>query len=78
MICEVRAWFGGEECLYTDDPTIKNLAAGSAQLTISSRYFRSGSAREPFAWDIVGPPSAIAPIVRSVPQRGRSKLRSGS
>ncbi len=73
VVCEVRSWFTGEQCLYTDDPRIKDIAAGSSQLRISSRYFRNQSAKQPFAWDIVGPQGAIAPIVRtfSRPQKVR-------
>ncbi len=59
MIYELRNWFDGKACLYTDDQRIKDLAIGTAGLSVTARYFSSAKASYPFAWDIVGGRSAL-------------------
>jgi hypothetical protein len=73
MVYEVREWFGGERCLYTDDRRVKDLAVQAPNLRVTSSYFRGGNAREPYAWDITGPNEAIAPVVESFSHGSRSR-----
>jgi hypothetical protein len=54
MVYEVRAWYDGCGCLYTDDIRIKDLAVQSSDLSVTASYFRSTRDTHPFAWDIVG------------------------
>ncbi len=68
MIYEIRPWFDNRECLYTDDPRLKDLAIQSPELQIASTYYRTLRESEPFAWDIVGERSLLASIAA-----GRSK-----
>jgi hypothetical protein len=62
MVYEVRSWFDNFDCLYTDDPRLKELAIRSPELRIAARYYRTTSETEPFAWDIVGEPAVLAGI----------------
>jgi hypothetical protein len=63
MIYEVRPWFDKDGCLYTDDVRVKDLAILSADLRVTSTYFRTvKSERQPFAWDIVGSRPALTGI----------------
>lgn len=62
MIYEIRQWSEDEACLYTDDWRLKELAIRRPELRSTARYFRTRAAREPFAWDIVGPRTALLPL----------------
>lgn len=54
MEYELRTWSEEDDCLYTDDQRIKDLAIKSGDMRIVARYFRTSSERQPFAWDIIG------------------------
>lgn len=62
MIYELRQWSDEDACLYTDDQRVKDLAVQTPGLSITSRYFRTARAPQPFAWDIVGPKTVLAPL----------------
>jgi hypothetical protein len=64
MHYELRSWYEDRDCLYTDDPRVRDLATRSTELQVVSAYFRSRQARQPFAWDIVGAPEVLAGISR--------------
>jgi len=70
MIYELRNWFDGNACLYTDDQRVKDLAIGTAGLSISARYFSSAKASHPFAWDIVGRRAALERMTSGFRRRG--------
>jgi hypothetical protein len=82
VVYEVRKWFAGDECLYTDDRRVKDLALRTPDLRITAQYFRRQGDVQPFAWDITGPREAIAPIVSSIggrsadPSSPRGRLSS--
>jgi hypothetical protein len=59
---ELRGWYEDHGCLYTNDRRVKDLALGSADLTVVARYFKSIREYQPFAWDIVGPRTVLAGI----------------
>ena len=65
VVYEVRAWFSGEECLYTDDPRAADLARAIPEVRVTGQYFRRVESARPFAWDITGPADALAPIMRT-------------
>ena len=65
MVYEVRKWFDGHECLYTDDRRIKDMAILAPDLEIVGRYFRVTDQSQPFAWDIVGSAEALAAVAAS-------------
>ena len=69
MVYEVRSWFDNFDCMYTDDPRLKELAIRSPELRIAARYYRTPSESEPFAWDIVGEPGVLAGIAAGLRKR---------
>jgi hypothetical protein len=64
VVYEVRDWFDGNHCLFTDDRRVKELAESSKQLAVVTSYFRRPDDSRPFAWDIAGPSGAIGRLVR--------------
>jgi hypothetical protein len=62
MNYEIRKWSDDLDCLYTDDCRVKDIAVKSGELRIVSSYFRTSREAQPFAWDIVGPRTSLAPI----------------
>jgi hypothetical protein len=73
MVYELRKWFDDGDCLYTDDRRVKDLAIQSPNLRVVGTYFRSVADRQPFAWDIVGDPQALAGIAGRFQSRARSR-----
>lgn len=73
MVYELRKWFDDGECLYTDDRRVKDLAIRTPDLRIVGTYFRSTSERQPFAWDIVGDPQALAGIAGRFNRRTQTR-----
>lgn len=73
MVYELRKWFDDGECLYTDDRRVKDLAIRTPDLRIVGTYFDSRSALQPFAWDIVGDPRALAGIAGRFSMRSRNR-----
>jgi hypothetical protein len=69
MIYEVRAWFEGLGCLYTDDVRVKDLAVRSSDLRITTSYFRSSGDTHAFAWDIVGNRDRVSEIAAQFGKR---------
>ena len=69
MVYELRRWFDQFDCLYTDDQRVRDMALRSPDLQIAARYFRAVDERQPFAWDIVGPPDRLAVIATTFGKR---------
>lgn len=76
MVYELRTWFDNFDCMYTDDPRLKELAIRSPELRIAARYYRTTNDAEPFAWDIVGEPDVLAGIAAGLRQH-KSSLAVG-
>ena len=79
MVYELRPWFEDDDCLYTDDPRLKDMAVQSPGLHVTASYFRTPADRVPFAWDIVGEHGVLAEIAgrfqrRHKPRPGRQSL----
>jgi hypothetical protein len=70
MIYEVRAWYDGFGCLYTDDMRVKDLAVRSHDLRITASYYRSARDTRAFAWDIVGSRERVSEIAARFAKRG--------
>jgi len=75
MVYEVRKWFDDDECLYTDDRRVKDLAILAPDLRIVGRYFRATNESQPFAWDIVGRADALEAIAKRFGPRRSSAGR---
>jgi len=72
MVYELRRWSDDQDCLYTDDKLLHEAALAAADLTVVASYFKSIGARDPFAWDIVGPRHSLSPLAH-----GRHRARRG-
>lgn len=73
MVYELREWFNNDQCLYTDDSRVKDLAVLSSGLRIASVYFKDAASRQPFAWDIVGDKRALGDVARRFGSGRRSR-----
>lgn len=69
MTYEVRSWYEGNGCLYTDDVRVKDLAVQSPHLKVTAHYFKGPAERTPFAWDIVGDRDELTAIVSRFSRR---------
>jgi hypothetical protein len=65
MLYEIRRWSDEIDCLYTDDPRVKDLAVTQPGLKVSALYFRALGESRPFAWDILGSSEAVKRIAGS-------------
>jgi hypothetical protein len=74
MEYELRDWFEGSSCLYTNDRRVKDLALQSADLMVVASYFKTEREMQPFAWDIVGP----RPVLAGISERFASTSRRAS
>ena len=73
MLYELRKWSDDDDCLYTDDQRVKDLAISSPEMRIVARYFRTAKERHPFAWDIVAPRPVISRVARQYGKQAAGK-----
>lgn len=70
MVYELRRWFDGEYCLFTDDRRLRDYARRDASLHMAGRYYRQLGDAQATGWDICGDRAVLEDLAHRFQQSG--------